>query len=64
MRNGGTVETKHSLAAGDHTRVRLALCMQTSPISVISYFWHEYIYIGVRGPLGGVCRTAEQRGAS
>lgn len=63
MRNGGTVETKHSLAAADHTRVRLALCMQTSPISVISYFGMN-IYIGVRGPLGGVCRTAEQRGAS
>lgn len=43
MGNGGTEETKHSLDAGEHTRVRLALCVKTSPTSVISYFGKKYI---------------------
>lgn len=64
MGNGETEETKHSLAADEYTRVRLALCMKTSPTSVISYFGHKYI-LASEGLLEGgvsVCRTAEQRG--
>lgn len=55
-----TVETKHSLAAGDNTRVRLALCRQTSPLS-ISYFWHQYILVS-EGLLKGVFVELQNRG--
>lgn len=55
------METKHSLAAGDNTRVRLALCRQTSPLSVINYFWHQYILVS-EGLLKGVFVELQSRG--